>query len=108
MAYKDALAKRTYFRNYQRSRRADPQYRLQERLKAYGLTVTDYERELAKQDGLCALCRKPPVAREFVVDHDHETGEFRGLVHFSCNTLLGWLESHAHLVEAAQTYLASR
>lgn len=28
-----------------------------------------------------------------VLDHDHETGEFRGVVCISCNTKRGWLDN---------------
>lgn len=41
------------------------------------------------QGGICPLCGKPVdlgVAREGVVDHDHETGEIRGVLHRSCNS----------------------
>lgn len=41
------------------------------------------------QQGLCALCGKPidlTVEREGVVDHDHDTGEIRGVLHRSCNS----------------------
>ena len=41
------------------------------------------------QDGLCALCGKPidlTIEREGVVDHDHDTGEIRGVLHRSCNS----------------------
>lgn len=44
------------------------------------------------QSGLCAVCRKPidsSVKGEMVVDHDHVTGEIRGILHRSCNSALG-------------------
>jgi hypothetical protein len=43
---------------------------------------------LKQQGGLCPLCRKPidlTIAREGVVDHDHNTGEVRGVLHRGCN-----------------------
>jgi Recombination endonuclease VII len=44
------------------------------------------------QGGVCAICGKPPGERALHVDHDHETGQVRGLLCYSCNTKLGWLE----------------
>ncbi len=55
----------------------------------YGMTVEDYERRLAKQEGACALCGLPPrPGTKLVVDHDHKTHKVRGLVHRYCNHLL--------------------
>jgi hypothetical protein len=41
------------------------------------------------QGGLCALCGLPidlSIPKEGVVDHDHESGEIRGVLHRSCNS----------------------
>lgn len=43
---------------------------------------------LREQGGLCPLCGKPidlRILREGVVDHDHHTGEVRGVLHRGCN-----------------------
>ena len=48
-----------------------------------------------KQDGLCAICQKPIDLQvmgnksDYVVDHCHETGEIRGVLHRSCNAAEG-------------------
>lgn len=48
-----------------------------------------------KQDGLCAICKKPIDLQvmgnksDYVVDHCHETGEIRGVLHRSCNSAEG-------------------
>lgn len=48
-----------------------------------------------KQDGLCSLCKQPislavmGAKSDYVVDHDHETGEIRGVLHRSCNAAEG-------------------
>ena len=49
----------------------------------------------SKQGGLCAICKKPIDLRvmgnksDYVVDHCHETGEVRGVLHRSCNAAEG-------------------
>lgn len=70
-------------------------YERKGRLKKYGLSEEDYERLLAEQGGVCAICEEPPSGRwkRLAVDHDHETGEVRGLLCITCNTLLGRLEA---------------
>ena len=90
-----------YRRNYTVERRkTDPlfdryrgwDYHLKRR---YGITVDDYNRMLASQDGHCALCTLYPDAthERFCVDHDHITGKIRGILCKFCNSKLGWYEA---------------
>jgi hypothetical protein len=58
-------------------------YRLQ---YEYGITLAQYFEILEAQGGVCMLCLKPPTERKLAVDHDHETGEVRGLMHRTCNS----------------------
>lgn len=71
--------------------------------KEFGLSQQEYLALLAEQDSVCAMCDKPdPSNRHLAVDHDHTTGEVRGLLCFPCNTFLGRYEQ---LAEAATDYL---
>ena len=57
----------------------------------FGMTTGDYDAILNIQGGVCALCKKPPHEgkKRMAVDHDHKTGEIRGLLHLiPCNKLL--------------------
>lgn len=54
--------------------------------KTYGLTVEDYDRMLEAQGGKC-VCGA--VEDPLHVDHDHKTGEVRGLLCGSCNRTIG-------------------
>ena len=47
------------------------------------------ELELAAQGGLCALCQEPIEPGKAVLDHDHKTGQIRGVLHRGCNALEG-------------------
>lgn len=41
------------------------------------------------QMGICPLCSREidlTIPREGVIDHDHDTGEIRGVLHRSCNS----------------------
>lgn len=45
------------------------------------------------QNGGCAACGGQNVAgRRLAVDHDHETGEVRGLLCHHCNAAIGHVE----------------
>jgi len=52
------------------------------RARDLGVTDADYDRMLAAQDGMCAIpaCLRTPKTRRFHVDHDHATGQVRGLL----------------------------
>ncbi|WP_189951267.1 endonuclease VII domain-containing protein [Streptomyces roseolus] len=66
---------------------ANHEKRVQE---TYGLEAGEYARLYKFQGGLCALCRRATGAsRRLSVDHDHATGEVRGLLCRPCNSLLG-------------------
>ena len=51
------------------------------------------------QGGLCLVCKKPISLQvmgnksDYVVDHCHETGIIRGVLHRSCNSSLGKLDN---------------
>jgi hypothetical protein len=48
--------------------------------KLYGLTEEDYDALLRFQGGRCYICRRVPRKKRLAVDHDHRTGEVRGLL----------------------------
>jgi hypothetical protein len=60
-------------------------YRLK---KKYDLTLEQHNEMLAKQNGCCAICKRPQseFKRELAVDHHHTTGKVRGLLCYACNT----------------------
>jgi Recombination endonuclease VII len=60
----------------------------------YKLTIAQWNRIFEHQSGVCYACHNPePVkGRRLSVDHDHATGEVRGLLCSRCNPILGKLE----------------
>jgi hypothetical protein len=74
---------------------------------AYKLEPGQYDRMFKEQGEVCAICGEPPHDWEggrLSVDHDHETGYVRGLLHRTCNTAIGYLHTE-DLLEAALRYM---
>jgi hypothetical protein len=67
-------------------------------LAQFGLTIEDYDAMHAAQGGVCAICNQPETSNRggkvyrLAVDHDHNTGQVRGLLCFKCNSAMGSFE----------------
>lgn len=74
--------------------------------KMYGITEERFNAMVAEQSNRCAACSillDPPV-----VDHDHVTGEVRGLLCMTCNKVLGLLKDSAEVLDNLSRYLKLR
>lgn len=74
---------------------------------AYGITIEEYDKLVEAQEGLCAICGLPETVKNgrLAVDHDHKTGQIRGLLCFGCNTGIGKLQDDPALLRRAVQYL---
>ena len=70
---------------------------------SYGVSLEEYDELFKKQNGVCAVCKRPETATHssskailrLAVDHNHTTGEVRGLLCRTCNTkLISVIENH--------------
>jgi len=82
-------------------------------LKKYGITDDQYNQLLQKQMGCCGVCRRPAAGfkSRLAVDHDHKTGELRGLLCTYCNRRIVARHRREHgasLLQAAFEYLARK
>jgi len=75
------------------------------RCKQYGITPEDYDRMLAEQNALCAICRRPLGPRLQTIDHCHVSGKVRGIVHASCNLMIGNAGEDIEVLRGAIAYL---
>jgi hypothetical protein len=74
--------------------------------RQYGITADQYLELLELQDGRCAICLTRPRNRRLAVDHDHDTGEIRGLLCTRCNHgILGKAHDSVTLLTRAIAYL---
>ena len=63
-------------------------------------------RILVKRHGeTCFVCGSKPKTRKLHVDHDHATGEVRGLLCYRCNRGLSWFSDNPALLWRAANYL---
>jgi uncharacterized protein with PIN domain len=79
----------------------------------YGLTLADYEQMLTAQEGRCAVCggaetvlRRTGEPYRLAVDHDHRSGQVRGLLCRRCNQIVWAFEEHSALLDQVVGYLA--
>ncbi len=77
----------------------------------HGIEVEDYNKMLTEQSGKCKICgtTDPGNGRKYlVVDHNHETGEIRGLLCYLCNIGLGCFQDDKESLKKAVLYLSTR
>jgi len=115
--WKESRASSEDYKEYMRewskkSRAANPEYYSDKQLrKKYGVSYQWHQETFAKQNGVCAICKRPEttVIRGKViampVDHDHNTGKARGLLCTQCNRGLGLFRDSEDILQAAIQYL---
>lgn len=76
--------------------------------KKYNVTVEWYDAQLKAQNGKCLICETTEGggrSSSLHVDHDHVTGEVRGLLCRSCNTGIGLFKENTELLKNAIKYV---
>jgi hypothetical protein len=82
------------------------QQRIDTNKKFYGLSQQQYENMIIEQDNRCAICEQKFTHDNIpYVDHDHITGEVRGLLHNKCNSMLGMANDDPKILRNAADYL---
>lgn len=89
---------------------AKPSPRSRHLLKRFGITETQYDELLKRQDYRCAVCLRPhsEFRHRLCVDHDHSSGLIRGLLCVHCNRYVVGRhrkEKGSELLLAAYEYL---
>ncbi len=79
----------------------------------FGITLVEYKQMLKKQNGVCAICKRPEIAtrkgivKQLAVDHNHATKVIRGLLCYRCNTALGLVDEDQEILKTMINYLIS-
>lgn len=95
-------ASRMYYKNH-KDKHKDYWFK-----KRYGISLEEYDRILEEQNGVCAICAclESDNKKDLLsVDHDHETGQIRGLLCSNCNRGLGSFKDSLDLLDKAVDYL---
>lgn len=65
------------------------------------------EKYLQLQNNLCALCKDYLDSSEAVLDHDHQSGQLRGVLHRGCNVMEGVISNNMKRNRIDEIRLAS-
>jgi hypothetical protein len=102
---------------YRKKHKDNPKYQemiVKSRLKhRYNITLEEYNNLVIKQNGVCAICKEPETSidprnkrkRILSVDHNHQTGQVRGLLCILCNQAIGMLKEKSDNFLNASKYL---
>jgi hypothetical protein len=87
-------------------------YRDQSLRQKYGITLEEYWKMCDLQNNQCVICYENPFYsahhKDLVVDHNHKTGEVRGLICQGCNSALGHAKDSVSVLNNMVTYLNER
>ena len=100
---------------------SDPEFAIQYKTKEkskrleykFGINIDDFTNLLNEQDSKCEICKKSlvddmetrSVKNKPCVDHCHKTENVRGILCFSCNRLIGYMEQSDYIVKQGFGYL---
>jgi hypothetical protein len=71
----------------------------------YGIGAKEFDERVELQGGVCPICGAQDPEQ---VDHDHGTGQVRGILCFNCNGGLGQFRDSTDALRAAAIYLEER
>lgn len=75
------------------------------RLARYGMSLEEFNILWERQKGTCAICGTQFENEDYRIDHDHNTGEVRGLLCVTCNAGIGLLKDSPEVLANAVRYL---
>lgn len=96
---------------YANNREKAQAYSRATQLAVYGLSPEEYDNMLHLQGGVCEICHEEETLKNrgntvtLSVDHDHSTGQVRGLLCSSCNKGLGFFRDSPELLIVAIDYI---
>lgn len=100
-------ARQKYAKHPANVKRATENRRRWVRKNLYFFPQELYEKRLAEQGNVCAICGtdSPGGRGQFHADHDHKTKQPRGVLCHNCNVALGNFQDNPEILRAAIEYL---
>ena len=80
---------------------------LVKRCARYGLSPEQFIDKYERQERCCAICCSEINIVDSAIDHNHVTGEFRGILCKQCNRALGMFKDSPTILKNALEYLES-
>jgi hypothetical protein len=75
------------------------------RLRLLGMTLADYDKAFQAQGSMCAMGHHKRHKLDYMVDHNHKTGTFRGILCGHCNSVIGHAQDDPKLLRKLARYL---
>jgi len=88
-----------------REYREKDSWTLAKRCARRGITPEQLIDTYERQEECCAICKKEIELIDSAIDHNHETGEFRGVLCKQCNRALGMFQDSEKVLQNALGYL---
>lgn len=85
----------------------DP-WTLAKRCNRYGISPAEFVEAYEAQDGKCLVCYNHISQMDSAIDHNHKTGEFRGILCKKCNRAIGMLQDSPTVLRRAAEYLETK
>ena len=107
-----AKARREYANNPEKHRKVAREYYRNNRQREldrirknkYGIDGVGFRKIMKQQNNKCLICNEG-MSKNLSVDHDHKTGEIRGVICNSCNLAIGNAHSSPRILRALADYL---
>lgn len=99
-------------RMYKKSDKGKATTQKTNRKRRHNMSKEEYNRLFKLQNGLCAICDRPETrvlngkVVPLGVDHNHQTGENRGLLCHKCNAGIGFLDESPERFWRCREYLS--
>lgn len=109
--YANGLCANHYMQKWRADHPAQIEIRdLRQGAQRAGLNPDKVEQHFRAHHGLCDICQRQAAnaslrVTRLCIDHDHRTGQFRGLICVPCNRGIGFMDDSPERLEAAAAYL---
>ena len=78
---------------------------LHKRCQRRNINVETFFKVFEDQSYECKICSAPITLENSAIDHNHDTGEFRGVLCRNCNRALGLFKDNPEILKKAAIYL---